>query len=122
MIIVSELAAEPARVNGQVVIPAGGQVKVLTLGGCRSHVEPPMFGDSAGLAAVAAGLCGLVEREVERPVAEPPAAAEDEAVGVVRAGPRGLGRGVTIFALLGHRLALCRRRRRLVSSETNRRR
>ena len=69
-------------------------------------MEPPMFGDAAGLAAVAAGLAGLVEGQVESPVAEPPAAAEDEAAGVVRAGSRGLGRGVTIFALFGHRLAL----------------
>ena len=52
-------------------------------------MKPPMFGDAAGWAAVAAGLAGLVERQVERPVAEPSAAAEDEAAGVVRAGPRG---------------------------------
>ncbi|MCA1695878.1 MAG: hypothetical protein LC749_14735, partial [Actinobacteria bacterium] len=57
-------------------------------------------GDAAGLAAVAAGLAGLVEGQVERPVAEPPAAAEDEAAGVVRAGPRGLGRGVTTLLLM----------------------
>jgi hypothetical protein len=69
-------------------------------------VKPPMFGDAAGLAAVAAGLAGLVERQVERLVAEPPVAAEDEAAGVVWAGPGGLGRGVTIFAVLGHRGAL----------------
>ncbi len=46
-----------------------------------------MFGDAAGLAAVAAGLAGLVEGQVEGAVAEPAVAAEDEAAGVVRAGP-----------------------------------
>ncbi len=63
-----------------------------------------MFGDSAGWAAVAAGLPGSVERHVEGAVAEPSLAAEDEAAGVVRARSRSPGGGVTIFALLAHRL------------------
>jgi hypothetical protein len=48
----------------------------------------------------------LDEWHVEGVRAEPAAAAQDEAVGVVRAGPRGPVRAVTIFTLLGHRLVL----------------
>ena len=51
-------------------------------------MQPPVFGDAAGGAAVAAGLSALVDRRVEVARAEPAAAAQDEAVGVVGAGAR----------------------------------
>lgn len=47
-----------------------------------------VFGGAAGGAAVAAGLSALVDRGVEVARAEPAAAAQDEAVGVVGAGAR----------------------------------
>src|SRR5947209_3343701 len=50
------------------------------------------------------GLAWLVEGPVEGAVTEPTAAAEDEAAGVVRAGPWPGWWAVTIFALGGHRL------------------
>ena len=63
-----------------------------------------MFGDAAGRAAVAAGLAALDEWLVERALAEHAPAAKNQAVGMVRTRPRSLGRRVTVFALLGHRL------------------
>jgi len=61
-----------------------------------------VFGDSAGWAAVAAGLSALDEWHVEVVRAEPAAAAQDEAVGVFRAWSRSGGWAVTIFVLVGH--------------------
>jgi hypothetical protein len=85
--------------------PRVARKKSPPLGGFRSHVQPPVFGDAAGWAAVAAGLAGLVERGVEGARAEPAAAALDQAVGVVRAGPSRSGGAVTVF-VGRHRAAL----------------
>jgi hypothetical protein len=63
-----------------------------------------VFGDSAGWAAVAAGLAALIERKVEGARAEPALAAQDQAAGVVRAGARGPGWAVTIFMVCGHQV------------------
>jgi hypothetical protein len=68
---------------------------------CWSGVESAVFGDSAGGAAVAAGLPALVERKVEAVRAEPAVAAVEQAGGMVGAEGHPPGRAVTVFALVG---------------------
>jgi hypothetical protein len=60
-------------------------------------VEVAVLGDAASGAAESAGLAALVQRQVEGAVAEPSRTAQDQTCGVVRAGPRRSGGGVTIF-------------------------
>lgn len=60
-------------------------------------MEVAVLGDAASGAAESAGLAALGQWQVEGAVAEPSRTAQDQTCGVVRAGTRGTGGGVTIF-------------------------